>query len=45
MGGGTSLTFDIQVDPGVQVVQAPVGVPTAVCPSVSGLRLLDLHGV
>lgn len=31
----SKLTFDIEVDPGVQVFQAPVGVPTAVCPGVS----------
>lgn len=31
----TDLTFDVQVDPGVQVFQALGSVPTAVCPSMS----------
>lgn len=32
-----NLTFDIYVDPGVKMFQALVGVPTAVCPGVSGV--------
>lgn len=39
------LTFNIQVDPGVQVLQAVVGVPTAVRPSVSGVRSPNLHQI
>lgn len=39
------LTFDIQVDPCVQVFQALVAVPTAVCPSVLGVRPRYLHQI
>ena len=39
------LTFDVEVDPGVQVLQAAVGVPTAVRPGVFGLRDGDLQSV
>lgn len=35
--GHLDLTFDIQMDPGVKVSQAVVGVPTLIRPSVSGL--------
>lgn len=38
-------TFDIKVDPGAQVVQALVGVPTTVRASVSGVCALDKDGV
>lgn len=36
-GEGPRLTSDVQVDPGVQVLQTPVGVTTAICPGVPGL--------
>lgn len=39
------ITFDIQVDPGAQVLKARVGVPTTVRSSVSGVRPADHYGV
>lgn len=39
------ITFHIKVDPGTQVLQALVSVPTTVCTSVSGICPLNIYGV
>lgn len=39
------ITFYIKVDPGAQVLQALVSVPTTVCTSVSRVCPLNIYGV